>query len=138
MTCMDQPHEIWNRACAEAGSPKTLTEPGDRALADMLLVHSLAMNGGVLDAVECLTADELAAGLRGYQYFGFEATGTVLEDAATRRNGAPDDEGYLFSLDAEADRRYAIVVGDDAVLVRAFEAQYRREPNAFAATGRQL
>jgi len=52
--------EVWNRACAEAGRPKTLTAPGDRALADMVLAQSLAMNGGVLYANTLSSATTVA------------------------------------------------------------------------------
>ena len=58
---------IWNRAC----SPRSerLKLPGDRALADMVLVHSLIMNGGVHHVLEVLSAHEIAAGMAGYKYF---------------------------------------------------------------------
>ena len=48
---------IWNWACGE-GPLRSL--PGDRALADLLRANGLAMNGGVLHAIGCLTATELA------------------------------------------------------------------------------
>jgi hypothetical protein len=124
--------EVWNRACAEAGRPKALTASGDRALADMLLAHGLVMNGGVLHAVECLDEHERLAAVNGYRYFGLERAAAVIEDAAVRwRNGelALDE---AEQLEMEADERYGQVVGDDDVLVQAFEATYRREPSRFA------
>ena len=42
---------IWNRAWKGVG-PNACS--GDRALAALLKAHGLAMNGGVLHAVECL------------------------------------------------------------------------------------
>ena len=74
--------DVWNRACVQAGQAKTLTLPGDRALAAMGLIHSLAMNGGVLHAVESLPPDELAARVNGYRYFGFADAASILEDIA--------------------------------------------------------
>jgi hypothetical protein len=41
---------IWNRAALEHGG--TAPGIGDRALADVLSFHGLAMNSGVLEAVE--------------------------------------------------------------------------------------
>jgi len=41
--------EIWNRAVWGKG---TEPGPGDRALSDLLRLHSLAMNSGLLDAIE--------------------------------------------------------------------------------------
>jgi hypothetical protein len=54
---MTQADMIWNRACGE-DSLRAL--PGDRALADLLNAHGLAMNGGVLHAIECMSAEELS------------------------------------------------------------------------------
>jgi hypothetical protein len=58
---------IWNRAC---GQDPLRTLPGDRALADLLFAHGLAMNGGVLHAVECLTESELSDAQAGFSYSG--------------------------------------------------------------------
>jgi hypothetical protein len=49
--------KIWNRAC---GADPLRTLPGDRALTDLLHPHGLVMNGGVLHAAECMSADELS------------------------------------------------------------------------------
>ncbi len=48
---------IWNRACEGGGSNPG---KGDRAPAALLKAHGLAMNRGVLYAVECLAPSELA------------------------------------------------------------------------------
>jgi hypothetical protein len=127
---MQPEDEIWTGACAEAGRPKSLTAPGDRALADMILAHSLAMNGGVVHAVESLTTEERAAAVEGYRYFGLDAAARVLEDIARRFDGVLDDD-EAERLEVEADERYASVVADDEVLANAFVEQYRREPTAF-------
>jgi hypothetical protein len=99
----------------------------------MVLAHSLAMNGGVLHAIESLSAGERAAAFDGFRYFGLDAAAHVLEDIARRWDGGHLDLGDAERLAIEADERYAIVVADDDVLVRAFEARYGQDPGAFAA-----
>jgi hypothetical protein len=108
---------VWNRACAEARGPKHLSKPGDRALADMILAHSLAMNGGVLHALESLSRMELTAALDGYRYFGLDSAARALEYVSERRGDDLDDDA-LDRLEVEADERYASVVPDDESLVR--------------------
>jgi hypothetical protein len=130
---MDDLWRIWNRACME--SPRgSLTQPGDRALADMMLFHGLAMNGGVLHALEVLSVDERRAALRGFRYFGLEATAVAIEEVADRwvstdhwLSTLSDDEAR--DLEVEANDRY----GDtDSVLEQAFRSRYNDEPEAFA------
>jgi hypothetical protein len=123
---------VWNRACGEAGEPKTLTTRGDRALADMVLAHSLIMNGGVLHAIECLTTEERIAAASGYRYFGLNSAADVLDDIANQQSGGDVDDGEIDLLEIEADGRYAAVVPDDGVLVTAFEVRFMRERGAFA------
>jgi hypothetical protein len=91
------------------------------------------MNGGVLHAIESLSTEERSAAFDDYRYFGLKAAANILEDITRRWGG-----GHLALDDAErlaieADERYAIVVADDDVLVRAFEARYGQDPSAFAA-----
>lgn len=124
--------DVWNRACAEAGRPKELVAPGDRALADMVLAHSLAMNGGVLHAVECLDPAELIGAVAGYRYFGLVDAAQVIEDTAIAWNDGEHDADAAERLELDAEARYALVVEDDQVLVDAFKARYAREPTAFA------
>ena len=125
-------NDVWNRACAEAGGPKTLTSPGDRALADMILAHSLAMNGGVLHAIECLTEAERHSAVRGYRYFGLQVAADVVEDVLVRwRDDLDLDKAE--QLEAEANNAYALAVRDDGVLVAAFEAKIETEPDEFDA-----
>lgn len=118
---------IWNRACFY---PETLSLPGDRALADMLLAHGYAMNGGVLHAVEDLEPSQLDAALAGYRYFGLAAAVDLMEGARSHiRQGLDDDA--LDRLEAESDERYG-EVGTDAVLADAFERRYAAHPEDFA------
>lgn len=123
---------VWNRACFEAGGPKTLSAPGDRALADMIVAHSVAMNGGVLHAVEALSPGEIAAAVRGFRYFGLDGAAAVFEDIHGRLAGGHVDDGANDRLEREADERYDAVVPGDHVLVIAFEARYEAEPGEFA------
>lgn len=118
---------VWNRACFH---PEALSLPGDRALADMLLAHGYAMNGGVLHAVQDLEPDQLDAALSGYRYFGLTAALELMEDARTRiRQGLDDDAADR--LESESDARYG-EVGTDAVLAEAFERHYEAHPENFA------
>lgn len=118
---------VWNRACFYPGA---LSLPGDRALADMLLAHGYAMNGGVLHAVEDLEPDQLDAALSGYRFFGLTAAVELMEDARMRiRQGLDEDAADL--LERESDERYG-EVGTDALLAEAFERHYEAHPDEFA------
>ncbi len=128
---MGHADDIWNRACAEAGQPKTLTASGDRALADMVLTHSLAMNGGLLHAVQSCTPDEVAAAVRGYRFFGLESAAAVLEDVARSWADGSLDLADEEQLENEANERYYAAVPDDEVLMAAFVARVQAEPTAF-------
>lgn len=111
---------IWNRAALESGG--NAARVGDRALADLLLVHGLVMNGGVQSAVAALSAEELSAALSGFRFFGFAEVALLLESVAK----APE-------LDHQAaDESYWSLVPNDQTLVERFEAYYRHSPEAFA------
>ena len=75
---------IWNRAC---GVNPLRTWPGDRALADLLYAHGLAMNGGVLHAIECMTVEVLSEVEAGYRYFAFDDVASLLSRAGNLRSG---------------------------------------------------
>lgn len=123
---------VWNRACAEVVRPTSSTAQGDRALAHMLLTHGLAMNGGVLHALDCLNAEERVDASRAYRHLGLEGAAAILEEPARRGAGSdlsPDD---AEQLEIEADLRYAAAVAGDGALVQAFKAKYQRDPTAFA------
>lgn len=122
--------DIWNRGCADAGEPKTLTSPGDRALADMVLAHSLAMNGGALHAVECLTETEHHSAVLDYRHFGLQAAAEVLESVQLRWRDDLDLE-QEEQVEAEADNAYALAVPEDEVLVAALEAKIEAVPDEF-------
>ena len=104
---------IWNRAC---GPDPLRTLPGDRALADLLFAHGLAMNGGVLHAVECLTASELSDAQAGFSYFGLDAVASLLACAKTILDNGAD----LGFHEGELDRRY-LEFADDHLLSARLE-----------------
>jgi hypothetical protein len=115
---------IWNRACA--GQTATLL-PGDRALAALLLVHGLAMNGGVLHAVERATPHELDDAKSGYRFFGFDDVVAVLTEA----KALVDSGVELDSFEADLDKRYSSLA-NDSVLFDRFAAHQARSPSDFS------
>jgi hypothetical protein len=116
---------VWNRACL-ANWAAVL--PGDRALRAMVTFHSVAMNGGVVHAVEYFKSDELDDAESGYGFFGLERVAALLNEARSILKTADD----LSSWEAELDRRYYAIVPDDSLLVAQFEAIFRRGPSEFA------
>ena len=116
---------IWNRAC---GEDPLRHHPGDRALADMLLAHGLAMNGGVLHAVECLSAGELSDAESGYRFYGLGAVASLLSRAKVLLDADEDLDRHESELDDE----YAAIIPDDASLARLFEEHLRANPSAYA------
>jgi hypothetical protein len=98
----------------------------------MVLAHSLAMNGGVLHAVESLNSDDLAGAIAGYRFFALDAAATLLDEVAEEARVAAGDDDALDTLGASADERYAAIIPDDDVLITAFEARYRDDAGEFA------
>jgi hypothetical protein len=113
--------EIWNRACLESGG--ATPAPGDSALASLLLAHGLAMNGGVADALECLSESEIAAAVAGFTYFGLTEAAQVFQQ---------------ITNDSEAENRlnrmYFAAVPSDETLAHAFRIKLLATPEAFAPT----
>ena len=123
---------IWNRAALEAGG--ATPGEGDRALAAALLLHSSAMSGGVLDAVENMTDEELDAAEAGYRWLHVPAASEAI--ASVRRaiaEGALDDPEKASALEMSADDHYDEEIEDDAALDNAFRARLGTDPDAFAA-----
>ena len=116
---------IWNRAC---GEDPLRSLPGDRALADLLRAHGLAMNGGVLHAVECLTASELADAESGYRFYGLDGVASFLSHA--RKIFETGDD--LGSHEQELDGQYAAMIPSDSSLVERFEKRLKSSPSDFA------
>lgn len=115
---------IWNRACGE--SPLRVLV-GDRALADLLQAHGLAMNGGVFHAIDCLTATELSDAKAGYRFFGLDSVAEMLSRAKEILK-ADDD---LDSYESQLDREYMDIIPDDSFLVELFEKHLKTNPLDF-------
>jgi hypothetical protein len=129
---MDAAHEVWNRAAMSSGGPAP--RQGDASLASVLGVHSLAMSGGLLNAVEQATPDQLDAAEAGYRWLQLDAAADVI--GMVRREietGALDDDDRADALEGHADDEYGQVVPTDQTLVDAFQARWIEVPDAFAA-----
>jgi hypothetical protein len=122
---LSEADRIWNRACMGEVSHQFA---GDRALAALLRLHGLAMNGGVLHAVECLNAQELEEGKSGYRYFGYDDVVDLLAEASSALETSDD----LGSIESKLDRRYAALISDDSALNARFEAHLQQKQNEFA------
>lgn len=120
---------VWNRACM--GS-QTARVPGDLALEAMIAFHSATMNGGMLNAVECLSSEHLEATKQAYRYFGFDDVGALIDAAQSALCRAEDAE----SLEEAFDRQYWARIPDDTALVSTFELHYRKNPESYAPLAR--
>jgi hypothetical protein len=128
---MSKADKVWNRACMAHGGPEP--RHGDLALAAMLRFHSRAMSGGLLDAVEGVSATEVSDALAGFRYFGLDEAAAVLEWVVAQGSGVDaDDIDAGRMLESQADERYGTVVPDDSVLTGAFERSYRARSEAFS------
>jgi hypothetical protein len=116
---------IWNRAC---GEDPLRTLPGDRALANLLYAHGLAENGGVLHAVEFMTANELSDAAAGYRYYGLDDVASLLY----RARAIFEIGDKLGSHEQQLDGEYARMIPSDSSLVKRFEERLRSSPSDFA------
>ena len=116
---------IWNRACSE---DPLRALPGDRALADLLYAHGLAMNGGVLHAVECMTAEEQSDAEAGYKYYGLDDVGLLLSRARRIFEAGEDLGSHEQRLDGE----YAQLIPSDSSLSERFEKRLKSSLSDFA------
>jgi hypothetical protein len=129
---MDVADSIWNRAALESGGPTP--GAGDQALAAALRLHSSAMSGGVLDAVENMTDEELDAAEAGYRWLHVPAASEAI--AAVRRaiaDGALDDPDRASALELSSENHYDEAIEDDAALDNAFRARLSTDPEAFSS-----
>jgi len=117
---------VWNRACMERGG--TNPQPGDSALAALLQVHGLTMNGGVLHSVESLSLQELECAKSGYRFFGLDAVAELVARAQAAAKVGQDLESQEGLLNGE----YAELIPDDSYLVSRFEEHFRTRPSDFA------
>lgn len=116
---------IWNRAC---GEDPLRNLAGDRALTDLLYAHGFVMNGGVLHAVECLTAEELADADAGYRYFGLEGIASLLFRARRVFEAGKD----LGNDEQKLNGEYAALIPSDSAVVDRFEKRFKSNPSEFA------
>ena len=126
----DASDAIWNRAAIESGGPSPRS--GDEALASLLRAHSLAMSGGLLDAVERMSPDELDAAQNGYRAFDLPEVAAVIAHVRTELGRDDLSDAELDALAGEADARYADVVATDAIIVDRFERRLTLAPDDFA------
>jgi hypothetical protein len=118
--------QIWNRAASERGG--TAPRSGDRALASLLLVHGLVMNGGVHHALESAGPAELAAAAEGFEFFAFY-------DVAALFHGAADDpvlSKWTDETEVTANLRYENLIPSDSYLNARFEEVLAERPAEFA------
>ena len=108
---------VWNRAALEGGGANPCE--GDRALAALLLVHGLVMNGGVHHALEVLSQEEIRTAIAGFEFFSLSPVGQLLEVAQTLEEEA-------------ANRQYWALIPDDARIQARFRILFQSSPYAFA------
>jgi hypothetical protein len=120
---------IWNRAAMEDGG--RAPSEGDSALAAVLEFHSLAMSGGVLDAIERLAPDHFHRAAVGFRWFGLDAAASFLDGAAEMWRSA-DENSEMEELEFEFDDGYSSLIPDDATLVAAFHDRLVAQPTAFS------
>ena len=123
---MTNADRIWNRAALQRGGDSPC--PGDRALASLLIVHGLVMNGGVHHAMECVEPTELLAAADGYTFFGLHNVADFFLAATTD----PVLSNWTDETEVVANRRYAEMVPDDSHLVARFQEVLRERTNEFA------
>jgi hypothetical protein len=102
---------------------------GDAALSALLSIHSLAMSGGLLDAIERHSHEEIEEALSGFRYFGLDDAAAVVVSIAEQAAGVDID---TEQLEAEANDRYAVAVPDDETLAARFERVFRERRDDFA------
>src|SRR5947207_11157500 len=103
---------IWNRSTLEKGGSNP--RPADRALAALMKAHNLAMNGGVLHAIEILNQHDLSAAQSGYQFYGFDKAANLLSRAKDLFDAGVDLGTFEWELDSE----YANICDDSELFER--------------------
>ncbi|MGY2129720.1 hypothetical protein [Blastococcus sp. SYSU DS0617] len=128
---MSSEDEIWNRACDPNGP---FTHPGDAALAAVLMCHGMAMNGGLLHAVQGLEVDQRERVVAGFRLLGLDDAARAVEAVAQgAARLAAGDLAAEERLEVEAGRRYDEALPEwDETIERAFRAHLERHPEAYA------
>jgi hypothetical protein len=117
---------IWNRAAMDEGGQNPAS--GDRALAALLKAHSLAMNGGVMHAVEILDELSIADAKTGYRFFGFEGIPNLL----SRAKELLETNFDLGIYEQQFDKEYYDNIPDDDTIVKRFEQHLANNPTDFS------
>jgi hypothetical protein len=112
---------VWNRACSD--DSQSDRRRGDLMLRAMIRLHSLVMNGGLDHALECLSTNEFAEGINGFEYFGLHEHADLLRLIHSK-----------LAADERLDATYE-ACGDDSVLLNHFERFFENNPTAFAEVG---
>lgn len=120
---MSDPDSIWNRAAEGLGG-----EDGDDALAAMLVLHGMVMNGGLVNALDVIDEEQLHAAVEGYRFFGLDEAADLIVET----QGELEDDADPESLEATRDGEFYDIVPDDETVYDAFLARLREEPEAFA------
>jgi len=117
---------IWNRAVLDGGG--RTPGPGDAALAAMMALHGLAMNGGVLDAVGAMSTAKFEEACAGYAFFGFHEVPPLL----IRARGALTFRKQVGSFEASFDNEYRAAIPDDGAILSAFKRHLGTNPELYA------
>jgi hypothetical protein len=89
------------------------------------------MSGGLLDAVERLTPEQLEAAQSGYRWLRLKPAADVV--AVVQREvaaGTPDDD-RTEALELRADDEYGRAIPSDQTLLHAFRTRLAQEPDSF-------
>ena len=123
--------EVRDRAC-DPFAP--ISRPGDDALAAVLLCHGMAMNGGLLHAVEGLEPDQLERAVAGHRFLGPAAAPAAVEEVARQAAALDRDHAEAGErLEAEALRRCDEALPEwDETIEQAFRAHLAVHPDAYA------
>lgn len=121
MQPLSRQDQIWNRAALELGGDNP--REGDKALASLLLLHGMAMNGGIDHALEVLTPLEFSAALSGFRYFGLNRVAELLEGIG---------ESVTEARAEKLHKEYGVAVPSDGTLVHAFRLKLLASPEAFS------
>jgi hypothetical protein len=126
---------IWNRA-VDLDSPDDARRPGDAALVTVLTFHGLAVNGGLLNAVELHAHDEIYpndAVVEAYRFLGLEDAAAAIDNAVLEQHdlvtaGDADDDD-VADAEERIDATYTL---DDEDIEAALEVAIANDPDAFA------
>lgn len=130
MTPPSDADTVWNRAAMGGGGASPA--PGDIALAALLRFHSLAMSGGVLDALERLTEAQVGEAAQGFRWFGLEAAATFLESAFEQWRSGEHSHEIEETMEAQFDADYSVAIPSDGTIASAFGERFSDNPLNFA------